>query len=265
VCELRVGADARGAHHETSAGVDGRARDGVPGSHLHGHALSGEHRGVDRGRTVDDDAVGGDLLAGPHDEQVIDVQLVDRHALLDARSEHGHVLGPELEQGSQRRARGALGLRLEVVTRSHEDDDRAGDFEIDVVRPATARDVEAERHRHARLAGVAEEQGPQRPSERGEGADGDERVHVGAAVAQVRPRRAVEHRSAPDDDGRCQHEREPLPTVELERRDHGHGQHGSRQHEHEQQSGPEGLDVRGVVVGATVLAVAAVVPGASRE
>ena len=52
------------------AGVDGRADHGVTRAHLDGHALAGEHRGVDGRAALDHHAVGGHLLARAHDEQV---------------------------------------------------------------------------------------------------------------------------------------------------------------------------------------------------
>ena len=113
--ELGVGADAGGAHDEPPAGVDGGAGDGVAGADLDRHRLAGEQRGVDRRRALLDDAVGGDLLAGPDDEAVADGELVDRDALLAAVAEDGDVLGAELEQGAQGGAGAALGAGLEVA------------------------------------------------------------------------------------------------------------------------------------------------------
>ena len=65
-----VGADPGGAHDESSAGVDGGSGDGVAGGDFDGHRFAGQQRGVDRRAAFLDDAVGGDLLAGPDDEPV---------------------------------------------------------------------------------------------------------------------------------------------------------------------------------------------------
>ena len=82
-----------------------------PGLHLDGHGLAGEHAHVDRARALLDDAVGGDLLAGAHDEAVADRELLDRDAALGAVGvEDGDVLGAELQQRLQRGAGAALGL-----------------------------------------------------------------------------------------------------------------------------------------------------------
>ena len=80
-----VGADARGAHDQPAAGVDGGAGDGVARPDLDGHGLAGEHRRVDGRGAVLDDAVGGDLLAGADDEPHARAQLVDRRPALARR------------------------------------------------------------------------------------------------------------------------------------------------------------------------------------
>ena len=80
-----------------------------------GHGFAGQHRLVDRRLALDDDAVGGDLLAGPDDEQVADLQLVDRDEDLLPVAQHARLLGPELEQLADRLDAAALGARLEVA------------------------------------------------------------------------------------------------------------------------------------------------------
>ena len=62
---------------------------------------------VDRRRALLDDAVGRDLLAGPHDEAVAGPELVDRHEHLGAVAQHARLLRAELEQraGSPRAER----------------------------------------------------------------------------------------------------------------------------------------------------------------
>ncbi len=71
--QLGVGADAGRAHDQAAAGVDRGADDGVAGADLDRDRLAGEHATRRRPSVpVDDDAVGGDLLARPHDEPVAD-------------------------------------------------------------------------------------------------------------------------------------------------------------------------------------------------
>ena len=62
-----------------------------------------------------------------------------------------------------------------------------------------------------------------------------ERVHRGRAVAQVGRGRAVQRPRAPDDGGRGEHERDPLPVGELQRRDHRQRdhRHGQRRDDEE--------------------------------
>jgi hypothetical protein len=54
----------------------------VAGADLDRDRLAGEHAHVDGGVTVLDDAVGGDLLARPDDEEIADLQPLDGDALL---------------------------------------------------------------------------------------------------------------------------------------------------------------------------------------
>ena len=95
-------------------------------------------------------------------------------------------------------------------------------LEVDVVEPVGPLEGEPERVGHADHAGAPEEERDQRPAERRQHADRDERVHGGAAVPQVHQRGPVERPRAPDDDGRGQGQRQPLPAVDLERRHHRH-------------------------------------------
>ena len=79
----------------------------LPGADLHGHGLARQQRLVDGRAALDDDAVSGDLLAGPDDEQVADDELVDRDEHLAAVAEHACLLRAELEQAPDRVARAA--------------------------------------------------------------------------------------------------------------------------------------------------------------
>ena len=218
--ELGVGADPGGAHDQPAARVDGGADDRVAGPDLDRHGLAGEHRGVDRRGALVDDAVGGDLLAGPHDEPVADGQLLGRDPHLGAVAQHGDVLGAELEQRPQRGAGPALGAGLEVAAGQDERGDAGGDLEVDVAGAVARGDGQLERVRHAGHAGGAEQQRVQRPRERREHAHRDQRVHRRGAVAQVRPGGPVERPRRPRDDRRGERERDPLPVGELQRRDH---------------------------------------------
>jgi hypothetical protein len=202
-----------------------RADHGVARAHLRGHALAGEQGPVDGRGSLLDLAVGGHLLAGPDHEAVAHRQLVDGQPPLDPVRHHGHVLGPELEQGAEGEAGPALGPGLEQPPGEDEHGDHGGDLEVDRVA-VRALDGERERHLHARHAGVAEEERPHRPPEGGQGADRDEGVHGGGPVPEVGPGGAVERPAAPHHHGGGQGQREPLPVLELEGGDHGHEEHG---------------------------------------
>ena len=122
-------------------------------------------------------------------------------------AEHARVLRPELQQGPDRGARSSAGARLEEAAEQDQRRDHGRDLEVRV------RVVERDEPDH----------GP-RPG--GQGADRDQRVHRGGAVARVQGGRAVERPAGPPDDRRRERECEPLPPVELEWG--SHREHGER-------------------------------------
>ena len=189
--ERGVGADARRAHDEAAADVDVAPATSSPGLDLDRHALAGQQRPVDRRAPVLDDAVGGDLLARAHDEAVADDELARsaRAARAPSSSSTRDLLGAELEQRPQRRARAALGARLEVAP--GEDEDRRPRPRPRGRSPRARAAVErrARTPCASRLAGAEEEERHDRPAPRGERADRDQRVHRRRAVPQVRPAR----------------------------------------------------------------------------
>ena len=95
---------------------------------------------------------------------------VDRDPPLDAvAASTATSLAPSSSRAAQRRARAALGPGLEVAPGQDEHGDAGGDLEVDLAGARRrARGREREAMAHAGLAGVAEEQGPQRPPEGGE-------------------------------------------------------------------------------------------------
>ena len=68
--ERGVGAGARDAHRERAVLVERARVDRRAFVLVDGQALAGQHRLVERGAAFDDRAVGGDPLAGPHDDDV---------------------------------------------------------------------------------------------------------------------------------------------------------------------------------------------------
>ena len=199
--ERRLGADPRRADDETAVRVDGRAGDRRSRADLDRNRLAGQQRLVDRRGSLDDDAVGRDLLAGADDEHVAGRQLLHRDEHLLAVAEQPRLLRAELEQRTDRRTAAALRAQLEEAAEQDQRRDHAGGLEVRVrVEPADQHD--------------------RRPRPGGERAERDQRVHVRGAVAGTRQRGAVEAEAAPEDDRRREREREPLPAGEVERRDH---------------------------------------------
>ena len=70
--------------------------------------LAGEHRLVHRGRAVDDDAIDGKPIAGPHPQQVTDDDLADGHVAVATRAQDACCRRPQLEKA----AHGTRGLSL---------------------------------------------------------------------------------------------------------------------------------------------------------
>ena len=79
--ERGVASDPRRPHHERAGRVEGRSDDLGARGHLDRHGLAGQHAGVDRGATLDDDAVDGHPLPGPDAQQVTDRDRLERHVL----------------------------------------------------------------------------------------------------------------------------------------------------------------------------------------
>ena len=196
-----VGPHASGAHDEASADVEGCTSHGVAWGDFDGDALASEQRGVDGGAAGLDDAVGGDLLARPDDEAHSGGEGADGDESFGAVGvEDGCFFRPEGEQCPECGARLAFGALLEVAAGEEEDDDGRCNFEVEVLGRGVALQRELEAHLHAGHAGVAEEQGVERPGVGRERANGDEGVHRGRGVAGVAPRGDVERPSTPDDD-----------------------------------------------------------------
>ena len=167
--ELGVRTDPGGADDQPAAGVHRRAGHRVARAHLDRHRLAGQQAQVHRGRPVDDHAVGGQLLAGAHQELVAHPELGRGDLVLGAVAQHRHGLGAELQQGPQRVTGPALGAGLEVAPCQQKRGDPGGRLEIDGVATTGG---QRERVRHPGHAGVPHEQGPERPAERRQRPDG---------------------------------------------------------------------------------------------
>ena len=218
--ERRVRADAGGADDEPPERVDRAAGDVVAGPDLDGHRLAGQHRLVDRGGAVDDDAVGGDLLTGTNDEQV-----VRRAAPRSGRAP------------PRRRAARARPSRRARAARESPRPSAAGRASSRY-RPSRIRVVTTAATSKYVCAPTPATSTDGRPGERRQRPERDQRVHRRGAVAGVRDRGAVERPARPEHDRRRERERDPLPAVELQRRDHRQrsdrrrerGRHHEREH-----------------------------------
>ena len=152
-------------------------------------------------RPAIDDAVGGDLLARADDEAVADLSSsIGTSRSTPSVPEDRRLLGAELWPGrAGRRPRGASpeprssGRRAGTRPRPRPPRGRSGSS-------SRTRRQELERHLHAGLACVEEEERDDRPAPGGERAEGDQGVHRRRPVPQVLPGREVEGPARPEND-----------------------------------------------------------------
>ncbi len=167
--------------------------DSGAGRDVDGDGLAREHRLVDGRFALDDDAVGRDLLPRTDDEEIADRELGDRNGDLHAVPEHACLLGAELEERADRRARAPPRSSLEIAPEQDQRRDHGGDLEVDV--------------------GVGDHgERRDRPAPRRKRADRDERVHRRGAVPRVAGGPLGGSRARPEDDRRRECERKPLPA-----------------------------------------------------
>ena len=193
-------------------------------------------------RALLDDAVGGELLARPHDEAVArpraarPARAVPRRPAPSTRD----VLRPEREQRLQRGpARGAWpaprssGRRAGRWSRCPRSRGRSGPRPRR--RPGRARTTSACRSPPRR-------RGTARRRDHSQAASVPRLISVSIVAAPWRRfAHAARWNGQPphSDDRRDELQREPLPVVELQRRDHRHQQHRHRQHGGDDQPQPQ--------------------------
>ncbi len=130
--EQRVGADGVRAHHDAPGAVEGPAGHAVARALLGGDGLAREHRLVDRGRALEDDAVDRDALPRPHAEPVARDHVPERDVLLGpVVVETSGRARREGEERAQRVARLAAGGAFEDLSEQDERDDDRGGLEVD--------------------------------------------------------------------------------------------------------------------------------------
>ena len=173
----RVTTDPRGAHDERAGGVEGRADDLVADPLRRRDRLAGEHRLVDRGRALDDDAVDRDLVARPDAEEIAGDDDRERHVLLDAAAETPGGRRLEADEAPDGPRRAALRPSLEPPPEEDEPDDDRGAVEVRLgVEARLVDDLRPQGHEHRVRPG-------------GGRADRHQRVHRHAAVPAPRARR----------------------------------------------------------------------------
>ena len=103
------------------------------GADLDRHRLAGQHRLVDGGRALDDDAVGRDLLARAGRRNGRRPRAASTGTSTSvAVAEHAGLLRAELEQGADRLARAAARAELEAAAEQDQRRDHGGDLEVRV-------------------------------------------------------------------------------------------------------------------------------------
>ena len=90
--QYRILAHLGRSNLELAGGINGRTGHRIAGADLNGHGLAGNHGGVDRRIAGNDDAVGGDLFARAHYEDIAYLQLGDWNALLASLAQHRSFL-----------------------------------------------------------------------------------------------------------------------------------------------------------------------------
>ena len=162
---------------------------------------------VDRRTAGDHFAVGRHPLAGPHQQDFAGDDGFDIDDHLDAVAEDGGGRRLQFDELADRFAGLALGTLFQIAAEQHEGDDARRRLEIEEVRAPVRQQ-----------AGQAVEVG-------GAGAERDQGVHVGAAVARQLDGLLEERQAGAEDDRGGQHELQQAQAVVVR---HGHAQDHQR-------------------------------------
>ena len=244
--QLGVGADPGGPDDQPTAGVDGGAGDRVARADLDRHRLAGEHARVDRGRAVDDLAVGGDLLAGPDDEPVADRESSRPGSASRRRpAAPRRPWRPSSQQRPQRGAGAPPRPRLRVPPGQQERGHPRRRLEVDRAGRVATLGQPAEPLGHAGLARRC-----RRPARRP--TRGTRRACRSRSACPSSRRRAAGWTTRPGGTagrprattGVASDQRHPLPAVELRGRHHRQHDHRHREHDRDDQATPPAQRVR---------------------
>ncbi len=208
VGEQRIGAHPLGAHHETARCVHGGSRELASRGLLDRNRLAGDHRLIHRRGALLDGAVHRDLLAGPNAQAVARLHLLERSIALAAVGEDdAGGLGREAEEGADRVAGAGAGAKLEDLPEQDQRGDDGGGLEVHrdtAVHPERLREDPGSYRRH------------QGVSERGAGADRDQREHVEPPGHNRAPSADEERGPAPQHDRSRECELQPRHPGRLE-------------------------------------------------
>ena len=142
---------------QRAVSVDRACEDVVADTLVDGHGLARDRGLVDRGRPIDDRAIGRDPLARPDDDDLADRDCLRAHALLSAVSCHDRILRVDRHEGLDVALRPRARVALERPARREDEDEQCA------VEPV--------------------------PDERSaEGGDDHQEVHVQLSVLDERPR-----------------------------------------------------------------------------
>ena len=183
--EYTAGAHGRGPYQQRPGAVHRRADHPIARALFDRQRLAGEHRFVERRAAVFDDAVHGHAFTGTHDHAVAHHDLGQRTVDIAVAGPHAGHRGLQRDQPAQGARRLVLRARLQGAAEQHERDDEEDGLVVDVGGHSGPR----EQIRRGRR--------DQRIEERGAGAEGHQRVHVGGAMRQVLPRAYVERTPRP--------------------------------------------------------------------
>ncbi len=168
--------DRSGLKLESPCAVKRRPDHPVSGPLLDRHRLSGDHGFVHGRGAIGDCAVDRDLLSGPDDNHIPRNYVHDRDIKLGDSAHDARGLRLKPDQFFDRLGRMPLGPHLKQAAKQYEDDDRGRGVVVDVRGVALDREDRREKGGYDAV------------NERCRGADRDERVHVGRAVARGRYR-----------------------------------------------------------------------------
>ena len=172
-------ADFGRAHLEIAGFVDGRADDAVSRLLFDGDALARQRGFVDRGRSLEHDAVDGDALARLDDQHVAELDLLDGDDALDAVALDRRGLGRKVHELCDGIRGLALGAGLHRLAHGDERQDRACGLEVQLHHIGVHRV-----HVHLAKADADLIDGVDAVHDGGAGAQCDQRIHVRRALPQ---------------------------------------------------------------------------------